>query len=52
MYGIAVTDTSCYIDKNEMYSNNKGGLLISGTEKLESENEFSFFKQYPLRNIV
>ena len=52
LYGLAILDCSCYSEKDEFYQNTKGGILISGTEKLDSEKEMKFYEQYPLRNII
>mgnify|MGYP002620617003 CR=1 FL=1 len=52
MYGIALTDVPCFAEKNQVFQNEKGGVLINGGEKLDNHHEYQFYKQYPLRTIL
>jgi len=51
LYGLAISEVAVFSDKDEIMRNHKGGVLLTGQEKVPSEQEIEFFKSYPLRNI-
>ena len=51
LYGLTLIDSSVYSENDEIFQNSKGGVILSAAEKIKNLQEFTFYKNYPVRNI-
>ncbi len=51
LYGLMLTDVSCFSEKDEISQNGKTGVLVKGSTKPLTKEEVAFSKKCPLRII-
>ena len=51
LYGFTIIDVSCYSEKDEIFQNEKGGIILTGGDKINTLQEANYYKSFPIRNI-
>jgi len=51
LYGLVITDSLCFSEKDQICQNGKAGVLLKGNVKPLTREEITFSKNCPLRNI-
>ena len=51
LYGLTIIDVSCYSEKDEIFQNEKGGIILTGGDKINTLEEANYYKSFPIRNI-